>query len=143
MSCEIQRYRREVCFTSDSCIVCRGPGDVTQKRVEYTPGHDYTDCMLVAWHDENCKQVVPLTAADQTIAGLVTCARDLTDDADVCPAKILFNATLDPNCIAWPDSLSDAEIDCIVVRNENPFFRARQKCAEIPSQIAANVNNVN
>lgn len=138
MSCKAEVTRGpELCWTTDSCIICRFEGK-TQRPVLLTPGFEYTECMPVVFADgDNCRAVIPMETADQEIAGVVTCYQNLveTPETDECPAAILCNAMFDVAMLNWPEAITKEDLDCIITRSDKPCFARREGCVELPEYL--------
>lgn len=125
-----------LCWSTDSCVICRDDGK-TQRLVRLTPGYEYTECQPLTWADgDDPCAVIPMTAMDEPIAGINTCYQNLTDTpaTDVCPTQLLCGAIFDVAMMNWPEGTTVKDLETLICRSEKPCFASRTGCVELPEQ---------
>ena len=134
--CKAEHGQREICNSTDSPIICRFDGK-TQRCVGLKPGIFYPAWTPLTFSSSVPTQVEMLTSHTQPIAGILTCAIDLTNEKEPCEQKILCGANFDINMINWPEAFTVPQLEEIMAKSDKPCFSSRIGCIELPAWVIA------
>lgn len=54
------------------------------------------------------------TSKDQEIKAILHCSIDTTDWAEACSVGVVLQGCVNADCVAWPEGITQEDIDCIV-----------------------------